>query len=180
MATMRVNVSNILSLIKIKYINSSEKLNLKKLSEEHGVNYQVLRNKCSREKWNKERESILALRSEGEVVNPEGVSEILMLMGKDILTPVFLLDEICNDPVGYFYVGDKISFSRVKDFLDTYNKTLQAVQNTYNYVSPADRLKADTTLARISLTWGNNNGDDDKSLSEDTFIQALRGSVERG
>lgn len=174
MAQVKVKTKNILSLIKIKYINSSEKLNLKQLADEYGVNYQHLRNTCSREKWNKQRESIINLKSEGAYVNPEGAEEVLKILGETVLSPVLALSEMADDPSKYLMEKDIYKPGKIKEFLNCVKLAREEVQNIYHYISPTDRMRFDTYLAKMSLQYGNNSEDDE---SNDTFVQALRGEL---
>lgn len=169
----QIKTKNLISLIKIKYINSSEKLSLKSLAEQYGVNYQYLRNNCSREKWNRQRENIINLKAQGQYVNPEGAEEVLKIMGETLMTPILLLAEMSEDPDKYLYSGDNISSGRIQEFLKAFKMAREEVQNIYNYISPTDRMRFDTYLAKMSLQYGNNTNDNN---AQDEFIKALMGA----
>ncbi|WP_349406755.1 hypothetical protein [Clostridium perfringens] len=168
----QIQTKHLISLIKIKFINSSEKLSLKELANEYGVSYQHLRNTCSKEKWNRQRENILKLKAEGEYINPEGIDEVLKIMGNAILTPVLLLAEMAQDPDKYMLTKDSISTCKIQEFLKVCKMAREEVQNIYHYISPTDRMRFDTYLAKMSLQYGNN---DDENNSNDNFVQAIRG-----
>lgn len=172
-----IKTKNIISAIKIRYINSTEKLNLRELADEYCVNYQYLRNCCSKGKWNKERERIMNEKNEGSYVNPQGESELLNILGQDIMTPLLLLDEMTQDVSKYFYNGDSISLGKMNEFLKAFKQVREEIQNTYNYVSPTNRLKIDTVLAKMSLIYGNNSNDSNEPIQDD-FIKALVSPME--
>ncbi|MGL5191430.1 MAG: hypothetical protein ACRC7S_17450 [Cetobacterium sp.] len=169
-----VKTKNLIQAIKIEYINSSEKLNLKILADKYGVSYAYLRNCCSREKWNAQRDSILGLKQQGALYNPEGAQECLNILGNTILTPIMLLSEMSTDPEQYLMNKGVISTGKINEFLRCFKQCREEVQNTFNYVNPTDKLKIDTALAKMSLQYGNN---DEEDVVEDEFINALRGGI---
>lgn len=165
--------SDLIKIIKIQFINSEQKLKLKELAEQYNVPYQTLKNASSKGKWKKEREQILAQREQGSYFQPVGGKELLSILGEVIIPPILLLSEMTEDTGKYFYNGENISLGKIQEYLKTVDLTVKEVQSIYEFISPTNRIKVDLALAKLGIQMGNT--DSDYNVSDDSFIQALRG-----
>ena len=165
--------NDLVKIIKIQYINSEQKLNLKELADEYNVPYQTIKNASSKGKWKKEREQVLEQRRQGSYFQPVGGKELLSILGEVVIPPILLLSEMNEDTGKYFYNGESISLGKMQEYLKTVDLVVKQVQNIYEFISPTNRIKVDLALAKLGIQMG--NSDSDYNVNEDTFIQALKG-----
>ena len=175
---IKISTGGIIRKLKLEYMNSDDTVKLKDLASKYNLSYDYVKTVSCREKWRQEKTKYKEKEETSETDGLWGIKTINKQMGSNLNTVLLLLTEIAEDPGTYLTAGDKISMSKLKEYLACCKSFREEAYNVYNTIPYAERVKIDLAISKLGVQLNKISDSEGPNPMIDNFIDSLRTVVD--
>ena len=176
---LQIKTKSLIRKVQLEFYNGDDSVKLKHLAEKYGLSYDYVKTVSCREKWRQKREEYREKEKTSETDGLWGIKLINKELGNNLQVVLMLLTEIANDPETYLTAGgDKISMSKLKEYLACLKSFREEAYNVYNSIPYSERVKIDLAISKLGVALNKVYDGEGTNPISDNFIESLKAVVD--